>query len=97
MKLINNFIKESKKDHDKYVHFFVGYFVNLFVIVICTAIFSPMIGPMIGIIACAVIWAGWEVYQRFTGGTNSMKEIFMDFFAGFTTAILWFILIPKLF
>lgn len=93
MKAINKFLEESIKDHDKYVHFFVGYFVNLFVIAICTAIFTPLIG----LIVCAFISAGWEVYQRFTGGTNSMKEMFMDFFAGFTTAILWFILIPKLF
>jgi len=68
---------------DKLKHFALGYFVNLFTIMITSAFMSPYYG----LLFCAIGHASWELYQKIKGGTNTRKEMLIDFIHGFVTAI----------
>ncbi|WP_179344982.1 hypothetical protein [Winogradskyella ursingii] len=85
--------RESKENHDKYVHFAWGYFINFIIIAISIVLFNQWVG--LGI--CLIMVVALEYFQKKNGGTNTTKEQIIDILAGFITAPIWAWLLPFVF
>ena len=75
MKLLNNLLQ-----HDKLKHLAIGTLVFICLDLILTQLTA------LSILLVSLVF--WEVGQRFTGGTNTIKEMLLDFAFGIFIPIL---------
>lgn len=66
MKKLFKYIPET----DKLQHYFFGSIIFLF--------FSMFVSNLYALLINLIIAIGWEVWQKYNGGTNSNKEMTLD-------------------
>lgn len=78
--LIPEYLSKLIPAQDKLKHFYLGSLVFALLNLFTDSLTSV-------VIVFAFAWA-WELYQKSTGGTNSIKEIMKDIFFGILVGIL---------